>query len=104
MIRNFRDFIDLLMRNHSKLRGKYHMGSSRREERLDKISEHPLMQKFLDYHNKTQETPLDYRQIQNMGVWHHPDGSKHIVARDHGYSLGVEKAFQSSLVKIRNGG
>ena len=39
---------------------------------------------------------LYYQQIGNMGVWQHPDGSKHIVARDHGYDNDVESAYKAA--------
>ena len=59
----------------------------------DAIENHPLVQMFSNYHRNSGNPHDDLRQKKNMGVWHHPDGSKHIVARDHGYSSEVAKAY-----------
>lgn len=91
------DFVDSLMRNHLKNMGRYWGGNSRRESELDKIDEHPLVEKFRDYHNNSANTPADYSQIQNMGVWTHPiNGTKHIVARDHGFNNEVASAYSDA--------
>jgi hypothetical protein len=63
------------------------------------IENHPLVQKFADFHRTTGNPHGDLRQKKNMGVWHHPDGSKHIVARDHGYSTEVAGAYATARKK-----
>lgn len=98
------DFVHTLVRSHKRnILGSYHIQSLGRERELDKIEQHPLTQKFLDYHNNTGHPPYDLMQIQNMGVWSHPDGSKHIVARDHGFDTKVMDAY-SEAMKKKSGG
>ena len=90
------DFHTVLMRSHYRNNGKYHQRRPEHEANLDALEEHPLVQKFLNYHNHSGNSPNDYQQIGNMGVWQHPDGSKHIVARDHGYDNDVESAYKAA--------
>ena len=93
------DFVHTLVRSHQRSNGKYHERMPNREKELDKIEEHPLTKKFLDYHNNTGHPPYDLMQIENMGIWHHPDGSKHIVARDHGFDTEVMDAYAKAKRK-----
>lgn len=94
-----KEFTDSLERFHDRNNGKYWEGNEAHEKHLDHIDEHPLVQKFQDYHGNTGNPPHDYRQIKNMGVWHHPDGSKHIVARDHGFDTDVAHAYRKARQK-----
>ena len=87
------DFCFSLLRDYNKNTGKYYQSPPNEEKRLDSLINHPLLDKFLDYHRTTGNPPHDYQQLKNMGVFEHPDGSKHIVARDHGFSLDVQKAY-----------
>lgn len=97
------DFHMALTRQHDKNNGKYWSRHSDYEEHMDKVTDHPLVQKFLDYHNNTGHPPHDYSQQKNLGVFEHPDGSKHIVARDHGYDTGVMHAYQKAQQKKYRG-
>lgn len=96
------DFHSALMRSHDKHLGRYHEGNEEYEKKFDHIDKHPLVKKFNDYHSKTGDPPSDYRDINNLGVFHHPDGPKHIVARDHGFSTNVVHAYRNSI-RRRNG-
>ncbi len=93
------DFVHVLGRSHSQQTGRYWKRNDDIEKHLDSIQDHPLVEKFMDYHNNTANPPHDYAQIKNMGVFKHPDGSKHIVARDHGYSSAVADAYQAARVR-----
>lgn len=87
------DFYRALARVHEKDHGKYWEREPELEERLDHVEKHPLVQKFLDHQINTNTSPNDYMNIKNLGVFHHPDGSKHIVARDHGFNEEVSGAY-----------
>lgn len=91
-----KDFCDTLERDYQRNVGRYWEESPRRESQLDKVEQHPLVQKFLDYHRSTGHPPHDYRQKRNLGVFEHPNGSKHIVARDHGFSTNVAEAYRDA--------
>ena len=91
------EFYESLMRFHNKNNGKYWDRSPEKEKHLDHIEEHPLVQRFIDYHSNTGNSPTDYQQKKNLGVWKHPiDGSEHIVARDHGFDSDVESAYATA--------
>lgn len=90
------DFTKACNRFHERNMGKYHKGNAEWENKLDKVDEHPLVQRFHDYHGNTGHPAYDYQQIQNMGVFHHPDGHKMIVARDHGFDTDVHSAYQNA--------
>ena len=93
------DFTSALMRQHEVNNGKYWPRSESFEKKMDSIHSHPLYQKFTDYHGNTGNSPVDLQNMGNMGVFHHPDGSKHIVARDHGFDLGVQKAYKDATTE-----
>ena len=94
------DFVDTLVRFHTRNNGRYWEGTHRAEANMDRVQHHPLVQKFLDYHGNTGNSPADYRQQKNLGVWKHPvDGSEYIVARDHGYNNEVEGAYKEANKK-----
>jgi hypothetical protein len=86
------EFYKALDRFYERSNGKY-AGSRHTDDRLDRVDQHPLVRKFLDFHESTGRPTYDYRQKRNLGVFEHPDGSKHIVARDHGYDSQVERAY-----------
>lgn len=89
-----KDFVDTLIRYHNRNNGKHWDGSSSQEAHKDKVEKNPLVQKFIDYHGNTGNSPADYRQQKNLGVWKHPvNGSEHIVARDHGFNHEVQSAY-----------
>ena len=88
------DFTEALVRFHDRNNGKSWARSN--DAHLDRVEEHPLVQKFITYHGNTGAPPHDLRQLKNMGVWEHPNGSKHIVARDHGFDTEVEHAYSNA--------
>jgi hypothetical protein len=92
-----KDFYQTLNRFHNRNLGKHwHTGTSQ-EEHMDKVEQHPLIQKFIDYHANTGHSPADYIQQKNLGVWKHPvTGEEHIVARDHGFNNEVEGAYRDA--------
>lgn len=95
------EFMTAMKRFHERNNGKYWgMNSMNEEKKIDHIDTHPLVQNFQDYHGNSGNPPYDLGQIKNMGVWTHPvTGTKHIVARDHGYSGEVELAYQNARKK-----
>lgn len=94
------DFVEALTREHDKNNGKYWPSGEDHEEKMDDVLNHPLTQKFNDYHGNTGNPPHDLGQIKNLGVFHHPDGSKHIVARDHGFDTDVAHAYRKAKMKL----
>lgn len=90
------DFVDTLVRQHDRDHGKHWKGSDTKEKHLDHIEKHPLTRKFMEYHSEYGDSPHDYRQIKNLGVFNHPNGSKHIVARDHGFNSETERAYREA--------
>jgi hypothetical protein len=36
--------------------------------------------------------------MKNLGIFNHPDGSQHIVARDHGFSDEVMSAYKAARI------
>lgn len=95
-----RDFCDALERQHNRNNGKHW---EHPQPNLDKADEHPLVQKFNDYHGNTGHPPHDYRQIKNMGVFEHPDGSKHIITRDHGFDSELAHTYQKARKNVNSG-
>lgn len=94
-----KEFCDSMNRFHERNNGKYWGGNKEHESKLDHIDSHPLVQKFQDYHGNTGHPTYDYQQIKNMGVFHHPDGHKMIVARDHGYDTDTQSAYVNARKK-----
>lgn len=97
-----RDFVNVMDRAHRESIGRHWKGSDAEEKHLDRVQKHPLLENFLDHSANFGNPPHDYHQIKNMGVFHHPDGSKHIVARDHGFDDDVAGAYLAARKKIRN--
>ena len=93
------EFGKVLNRNFERSENRYFDQVPSVEKDLDHLEKHPLIQKFKQYHDDTHSPAYDYNQLDNMGVWQHPDGSKHIVARDHGYSREVSGAYQQAAKK-----
>jgi len=95
------DFCNALERHHNRSNGRYHEQSDAWESHLDSVENHPLVQKFIDYHGNTGNPPHDYRQIGNLGRWKHPlTGQDHIVARDHGFSSDVQHAYTTARKRM----
>lgn len=71
-----------------------------RENHLANISQHPLVQKFLDHQKNLGFPPHDYRQKANLGLFKNPaTGVNHVVARDHGFSQEVMMAYKKARQK-----
>ena len=97
------EFHTALKRNYDKNNGKYWGGTLEHEKHMDHVTDHPLVQKFKEYHDNTGHPPHDYGQLKNLGVWHHPiDGSQHIVARDHGFDTEVAHAYSEARKRKMN--
>jgi len=93
---NHEDFVSALERHWDHGHGKYWKGPPEHEEKLDRALSHPLTQKFLEHQLEYNSPPHDYRQLKNLGIFNHPDGSKHIVARDHGFNDEVMNAYRDA--------
>lgn len=93
------DFSRALIRDHDRNNGKHWTMRNEDEKHLDHVEQHPLVQKFLDHQHNIAAPPHDYRQKKNLGIFEHPDGTKHIVARDHGFSNDVSRAYQKARIK-----
>jgi hypothetical protein len=94
-----RDFVDSLVRHHDQNYGRHWDRDQKHENKMDHVETHPLVDKFMSYHDETGHSPSDYRQKKNLGVFEHPDGSKHIVARDHGFDTDVDMAYRAARRK-----
>jgi hypothetical protein len=92
------EFTRALNRDHQRNIGKHWPMYD--DKHLDHIEKHPLVQKFLNYHRNTGQNPYDYGQQKNMGIFEHPNGSKHIVARDHGFDNHVAEAYKKARMEI----
>lgn len=91
------EFCEVLERTWNRDHGKHWDRGAKKEDAMDHIESHPLVQKFLDHQQNLDAPPHDYRQIGNMGVWTHPHtGEQHIVARDHGFSQNVMNAYRDA--------
>jgi len=100
---NHQDFHNALLRSWNRNNGSHWKLSDKEEKRLDHIESHPLVQKFLDHQGTFGAPPHDYQQLGNLGVWTHPHtGEQHIVARDHGFSSDVMKAYSSARKNMTN--
>jgi hypothetical protein len=88
-----KDFYAALMRNYKQHNGTHWNHGEREEAHLDHVSQHPLVQKFIDHQDNTGFPPHDWSGLRNMGKWKHPDGSEHIVARDHGFDANAMKVY-----------
>lgn len=94
------DFYETLERFHNRNNGRYWKQSKSREDELDHIEKHPLVQNFIEYHGNTGNPPHDYRQLGNLGKWKHPiTGKEYIVARDSGFSGDVAEAYKKARQK-----
>ena len=94
-----KDFFKAVLRNYKVNNGTHWDHGEREEKHLDHVASHPLVQKFIHHQDTTGFPPHDWAQIKNMGVFKHPDGSEHIVARDHGFSPDVMKAYAQTRNK-----
>lgn len=94
-----REFVNAMNRFHERANGRYWERSDEAEKKLDKVDEHPLVQNFQRFHGNWGSPAYDYGHLKNMGVFEHPNGSSHIVARDAGYNAEVAKAYQKARIR-----
>lgn len=77
------------------------------EARLEKVKEHPLVQKFSDACAMNDIHPADFLGNRNLGVWKHPvTGQEYIVAADYGFSNSVSREYlaaRNNMFKARRG-
>ena len=91
------EFCSVLERRWNQNHGKHWNRSEKIEKQMDALEEHPLVQKFMDHQGNTHTPPHDYRQMGNLGEWKHPvTGQSYVVARDHGFSNEVMKAYSEA--------
>lgn len=99
----FDQFITVLNRNYLQNICRYYQEDDEKEKELDKLKTHPLLEKFLIYHDLYKQNAYDYQQIQNLGVFVHPvSGKKFIVARDHGFTNEVRNAYNEAYQILKN--
>lgn len=89
-------FSEALTVEWNKDHGKHWPMTDEGEEDHKKLLDHPLIQRFLNHQREYYSPPHDYRSIKNLGLFQHPDGTSHIVARDHGYNGDVQKAYKNA--------
>jgi hypothetical protein len=90
-----KEFYDAVNKNWQESNGQNHY-SSISEEKLEKVSEHPLVNRAIDFSLGTDTHPADFNP-RNLGVWTHPvTGEKHIVASDAGFSRFVAKRYHDA--------
>lgn len=94
-------FSTALVREYNKSNGKQWADEPQHAKQWEHVTAHPLVQKFLQHQQDTGSKPHDYGQIGNMGVFEHPNGSKHIVARDHGWSDSVSQGYAQAKASMK---
>jgi hypothetical protein len=97
------DVHSVLYRDWSRRHGRWH-DSAGDNERLDKLEEHPFVQKALDFHRNYDFPPHDLQQRSNWGVFEHPDGSRHPIIRDSGFNQDVMHAYRDARLKQARAG
>lgn len=76
--------------------GASYWGGSHTKERLDKLGDHPLVDRAFRFCLDTDTRPEDFYK-GNMGIWEHPvTGEKHIVTSDAGFSKHVARRYQDA--------
>lgn len=86
------DMYHTLMHHHEEAHGRHYPFMS---PDVDKFTEHPLINKMLDFVQTAGQHPGDYA-TRNMGVFDHPDGSRHIVVSDYGFSHSVAQEYNNA--------
>jgi hypothetical protein len=95
------EFFDAINREHAHAHGRGHY-SEYSDDHLDKVIEHPLVEKALDVAQTTGMQPVDLNK-SNMGIWKHPHtGEEHIVISDYGYDKSIEKQYTAARRKKYN--
>jgi hypothetical protein len=89
------EFFDAVNKHWQESNGQRHY-SSISEEKLEHVSEHPLVNRAIDFSLGTDTHPGDFNK-RNLGVWTHPvTGEKQIVASDAGFSRFVAQRYQNA--------
>ena len=89
------EFYHAVNKNWKESNGQKHY-SGMSDEHLDKVSEHPLVNRAIDFSLNSDTDPGDFNK-RNMGVWTHPvTGEKQIVASDAGFSRQVARRYQAA--------
>lgn len=84
---------DTLMHHYAQAHGqKWHAAE---KHDIDKLSEHPFIHTVNDFVATMGQHPGDYH-VDNMGVYEHPHGSKHLVISDYGFSTEVAKMYHNA--------
>lgn len=92
-----REFIETLIKHNRKNNGMHWTETKEKEDKYNKLVNHPLIEKFIDHQTTFGSLPDDYEQLKNLGVFTHPiTGKQYIVARDHGYTNEVDKAYRNA--------
>lgn len=95
-----KDFYHTVNHEWEQSNGRRHY-SPLSEEHMEKIADHPLVRRAINFCIDTDTHPGDFA-VRNMGVWHHPvTGEKHIVAADAGFSRDVAKAYNNARENMR---
>lgn len=93
------EFHAALMSHHADAHGTRHY-SKFSPEHIEKVQEHPFVEKVQDFVANTGQHPADLNK-RNMGVWHHPvTGNRHLVIADYGYTGEVAKHYQNARLKM----
>lgn len=96
------EFYDALNHEYAQANPSYRHYTRRSDEQLEKLKEHPLVQRAQNFVFDTDTHPADFHK-GNMGVWTHPTtGKKHIVLSDYGYNGEVAKSYQKARMKQVN--
>jgi hypothetical protein len=89
------EFYDAINEHYYAAHGQKHYGTTP-QSRIEKVQEHPLVEKFHNFIASTGGHPGDYNP-RNLGTWTHPHtGEKHIVASDYGFSTEVAKHYDQA--------
>ena len=69
-------------------------------DRAEKLIDHPLVQKAIDFTIESNTNPYDFGN-RNLGIWEHPvTKERHIVAADAGFSNNVMKAYTRARMNM----
>lgn len=89
------EFYDAVNREHSHAHGGSHY-SEYDDEHLDKVVDHPLVEKAINVSYDTGMHPGDLHKT-NLGIWKHPHtGEEHIVISDYGFSKDIAKEYTNA--------
>jgi hypothetical protein len=88
------EFHEALMHHHDLAHGRAY--PSVYSDHLEKIQDHPLVDKFQRFVADTGQHPGDLSK-RNMGIWKHPvTGKEHIVASDYGFNGDVAQHYEQA--------